>query len=192
MPILPSKKRSALRSPISRSARCSIWAPSTGGCWSYLPATSNAASALIFDLDMLALARARFDRAGLKHCTVRHGDIYDPALPRDTLNVVVIHQVLHFLDDSARAIRKVGARVAARWPPVGDRLRAARSRIPARRTCASAAWLCCRNGDAMAQEAANRSRASLAPGPEGKIAVSLWLARDPRIVVASPVTREVA
>jgi hypothetical protein len=33
---------------------------------------------------------------------------------------------------------------------------------------------------------------TLAPGPEGKIAVSLWLARDPRIVVASPATREVA
>ena len=33
---------------------------------------------------------------------------------------------------------------------------------------------------------------TLAPGPEGKIAVSLWLARDPRILVASPETREVA
>jgi hypothetical protein len=32
---------------------------------------------------------------------------------------------------------------------------------------------------------------TLPPGPEGKIAVSLWLARDPRIVLASS-TREVA
>jgi hypothetical protein len=30
------------------------------------------------------------------------------------------------------------------------------------------------------------------PGPEGRIAVSLWLARDPRIVLAAPATREVA
>ena len=119
---------------------------------------------LDLSLDMLALARARLDRAGLKHCTVRHGDIYDLALPRDTFDVVIIHQVLHFLDDSARAIREVGARVAARWPPVGDRLRAARSRIPARRTCASAAWLCCRNGDAMARSRRTRSRASADTG----------------------------
>ncbi|HYB11370.1 MAG TPA: metalloregulator ArsR/SmtB family transcription factor, partial [Alphaproteobacteria bacterium] len=32
---------------------------------------------LDLSLDMLALARARLDRAGLKHCSVRHGDIYD-------------------------------------------------------------------------------------------------------------------
>ena len=30
------------------------------------------------------------------------------------------------------------------------------------------------------------------PGPEGQIAVALWLARDPRIVLAQPATREVA
>ena len=30
------------------------------------------------------------------------------------------------------------------------------------------------------------------PGSEGKIAVSLWLARDPRIVLAAPAQREVA
>ena len=56
---------------------------------------------LDLSLDMLALARARLDRAGLKHCSVRHGDIYDLALPRDSFDVVIIHQVLHFLDDSA-------------------------------------------------------------------------------------------
>src|SRR5690348_15378740 len=57
-------------------------------------------------LDMLALARARLDRAGLKHCSVRQGDIYDLPLPRDSFDVVIIHQVLHFLDDGARAIRE--------------------------------------------------------------------------------------
>src|SRR5262249_29892314 len=59
---------------------------------------------LDLSLDMLALARARLDRAGLKHCSVRQGDIYDLALPKDSFDVVVIHQVLHFLDDGARAI----------------------------------------------------------------------------------------
>src|SRR5204863_5063686 len=72
---------------------------------------------LDLSLDMLALARARLDRAGLKHCTVRHGDIYDLALPRDSFDVVIVHQVLHFLDDSARALRE-----AARVLRPGGRL----------------------------------------------------------------------
>src|SRR2546422_430967 len=59
---------------------------------------------LDLSLDMLAFARARLDRAGLKHCSVRQGDIYDLALPKDAFDVVIIHQVLHFLDDDARAI----------------------------------------------------------------------------------------
>ena len=33
---------------------------------------------------------------------------------------------------------------------------------------------------------------TLPPDPEGKIAVSLWLARDPRVLMAAPATREVA
>src|SRR5216684_4125034 len=59
---------------------------------------------LDLSLDMLAFARARLDRAGLRHCSVRHGDIYDLALPNDSFDTVLIHQVLHFLDDGARAI----------------------------------------------------------------------------------------
>src|SRR5262245_52333507 len=47
---------------------------------------------LDLSLDMLALARARLDRAGLRHCSVRQGDIYDLALPKDSFDVVVIHQ----------------------------------------------------------------------------------------------------
>ena len=66
---------------------------------------------------MLALARARLDRAGLRHCSVRQGDIYDLALPKDSFDVVIIHQVLHFLDDGARAIRE-----AARVLRPGGRL----------------------------------------------------------------------
>src|SRR5262249_39606344 len=57
-------------------------------------------------LDMLLLARARIERAGLRHCSVRQGDIYDLTVPRDAFDVVIIHQVLHFLDDGARAIRE--------------------------------------------------------------------------------------
>ena len=55
-------------------------------------------------LDMLSLARARLERAGLKHCSVRQGDIYELPVPKDFFDVVLVHQVLHFLDDGARAI----------------------------------------------------------------------------------------
>ena len=149
---------------------------------------------LDLSLDMLALARARLDRAGLKHCSVRRADIYDLALPRDTFDVVIIHQVLHFLDDSARAIRE-----AARVLRPGGRilivdfaphdlefLREEHAHLRlgfAPETMTQ--WLEAAGLDVLRQQ-------TFPPGPDGKIAISLWLARDPRIVLAEPATREVA
>jgi ubiquinone/menaquinone biosynthesis C-methylase UbiE/DNA-binding transcriptional ArsR family regulator len=149
---------------------------------------------LDLSLDMLALARARLDRAGLKNCSVRHGDIYDLALPRDSFDVVIIHQVLHFLDDSARAIAE-----AARVLRPGGRilvvdfaphdLEFLREEHAHRRLGFAAEtvtqWLEAAGLDIVRQQ-------TLPPGPQGKIAVSLWLARDPRIVLAAPAAREVA
>jgi len=149
---------------------------------------------LDLSLDMLALARARLDRAGLKHCSVRHGNIYDLALSRDSFDVVIIHQVLHFLDDSARAIAE-----AARVLRPGGRLLVVdfaphdleflREEHAHRRlgfaTETVTQWLQAAGLNVLRQE-------TLPPGPQGKIAVSLWLARDPRIVLAAPASREVA
>jgi ubiquinone/menaquinone biosynthesis C-methylase UbiE/DNA-binding transcriptional ArsR family regulator len=146
---------------------------------------------LDLSLDMLALARNRLDRAGLKHCSVRHADIYDLALPRDSFDVVIIHQVLHFLDDSARAIRE-----AARVLRPGGRilvvdfaphdlefLREEHAHLRLGFTPETVTqWLEAAGLDVLRQE-------TFAPGPEGKIAVSLWLARDPRIVLAQPSTQ---
>jgi ubiquinone/menaquinone biosynthesis C-methylase UbiE/DNA-binding transcriptional ArsR family regulator len=143
--------------------------------------------------DMLALARARLDRAGLKHCSVRQGDIYDLALPKDSFDVVIIHQVLHFLDDGARAISE-----AARVLRPGGRLLVVdfaphdleflREEHAHRRLGFAAEtvtqWMDAAGLDVVAHK-------SLPPEPDGKIGVSLWLARDRRIALAGP-SREVA
>ncbi len=55
---------------------------------------------------MLAYARAKLEALGLRHCQVRQGDLYNLPLPDAQADVVVLHQVLHFLDDPARAIRE--------------------------------------------------------------------------------------
>jgi len=145
-------------------------------------------------LDMLLLARARIERTGLRHCSVRQGDIYDLAVPAASFEVVIIHQVLHFLDDGGRAIREA-ARVLA---PSGRLLvidfaphdleflreeHAHRRLGFASETVAQ--WISAAGLDMTM----HRSLAP-EPGSDGKVAVSLWLARDPRIQLAN--VREVA
>ena len=61
---------------------------------------------------MLAYARSRLSTAGLAHAEVRHGDIYDLALPDGVADGVVMHQVLHYLSEPALAIREA-ARILA-------------------------------------------------------------------------------
>ncbi len=53
---------------------------------------------------MLSIARANLEQAGLRHCTVRHGDIADLGYGDASFDLVVIHQVLHLVDDPQRVI----------------------------------------------------------------------------------------
>ena len=151
---------------------------------------------LDLSLDMLLLARDRLERAGLRNCSVRQGDIYDLPLANDSFDVVILHQVLHFLDDGARAIRE-----AARVLRPGGRLLVVdfapheqeflREQFAHRRLGFAPdtvmQWITASGLDPVMHK-------SLAPepGPEGKIAVSLWLARDTRALMATPLRREVA
>jgi len=66
----------------------------------------RATKVLGFDLnhDMLAYARMKLERAGLSQAQVRHGDLYNVPLPDEAADAVVLHQVLHFLDDPAAAV----------------------------------------------------------------------------------------
>jgi ubiquinone/menaquinone biosynthesis C-methylase UbiE len=150
---------------------------------------------LDLSLDMLALARARLDRAGLRHCSVRHGDIYDLALPRDSFDVVLIHQVLHFLDDGARAIHEAARvlRPAGRLLIVdfGPHDLEFLREEHAHRRLGFAAETVTQWMKAAALDLVLQQTLSPEPASEGKIAVSLWLGRDARRALAEP-AREVA
>ncbi len=147
-------------------------------------------------LDMLQLARARIERAGLRNCSVRQGDIYDLALPKDSFDVVIIHQVLHFLDDGARAIaeaarvlRPSGRLLVVDFAPhdlefLRDEHAHRRLGFPPE---AVSGWLAAAGLDVMAQQTLKPDRNS-----EGKVAVSLWLGCDPRLLLADAPEREVA
>ena len=57
-----------------------------------------------FSREMLALARARLERAGLRNCTLRQGDMYQLPWPDGSFDAAVIHQVLHYAEDPPAAI----------------------------------------------------------------------------------------
>ena len=57
--------------------------------------------------EMLAVARAHIEKAGLRNVTVRHGDMYQLPWPAGSFDAATIHQVLHFADDPAGAIAEV-------------------------------------------------------------------------------------
>lgn len=138
------------------------------------------------NLEMLALARANLEAAGLKHCSVRQGDLYDLAMPRDSFDVVMLHQVLHYLDDGARAIRE-----AARVLRPGGRLLVVdfaphameflRTEHAHRRLGYSPDSIRQWMEDAGLEFDLHHD---LPPVQAGGLTVSLWLGHDPRLLIA--------
>ena len=135
---------------------------------------------------MLAIARSRIESAGLRNVQLRQGDIYAAPVERDSYDLVIIHQVLHFLDDPQRALREAagalrpgGRLVVVDFAEHGEehlredfahrRLGFADAEIEAFLTEAGLTGVV-------------RQRIEPAPGEPGKLTVVLWLARDPRII----------
>jgi ArsR family transcriptional regulator len=74
--------------------------------------------------DMLSVARANLAAAGLRHCHVRHGDMYRLPFEDGAADAVVVHQVLHYAErpaaviaEAARTLAPGGVLVVADFAP---------------------------------------------------------------------------
>ncbi|RUV17108.1 metalloregulator ArsR/SmtB family transcription factor [Mesorhizobium sp. M7A.F.Ca.MR.245.00.0.0] len=140
--------------------------------------------------EMLTVARANLDKAGVSNAQVRQGDIFAPPVERDAFDLVTIHQVLHYLDDPARAIheaarllRPAGRLVIVDFAPHAlEFLREEHAHM--------------RLGFSNQQIAGWFSEAGLdledsqefepRGGNEARLTVKLWLGRDRRLLIADP------
>ena len=127
-------------------ATCSISAPAPGACSRSSAPRVERAVGVDLSREMLAVARVNLERAELRNCSLRQGDMYQLPLPG-----AVVRCRRH---PSGAALRRApgpghrrgGARAASRRPAGDRRFRAARSRVPARRACPSPAGLRRRRG----------------------------------------------
>lgn len=137
--------------------------------------------------DMLAMARTNLDEAGLSRVQVRQGDIFMLPTPAGQFDLVTLHQVLHYLDDPAAAIREAARALAPSGrllivdfaPHDLDFLRDKHQHLRLGFSHEQVSnWLeeC---------ELEVLDIRNLEPeGATGKLTVTLWLARDPRMLIA--------
>lgn len=134
---------------------------------------------------MLSVARDRIDRAGLRNVQLRQGDMFALPVERGGFDLVVLHQVLHYLDDPARALREAartlrpgGRLLVVDFAPHGEEtLRAAHAH---RRLGFARDEIAGVLADVGLDVTLTRDLAP-EPGDGGTLTVSLWLARDSRI-----------
>jgi ArsR family transcriptional regulator len=84
----------------------------TGRMLQLLAPAADGAVGLDASHSMLSVARANLERSGLSNWELRQGDVHSPPLERESFDLVVIHQVLHYLDDPARAVGEAAHLVA--------------------------------------------------------------------------------
>ena len=135
--------------------------------------------------DMLSLARANLARAGVANAQIRQGDIFAPPVPTNAFDLVVVHQVLHFLDDGARAVREAakalrpsGRLLIVDFAP--HAIETLREQHAHRRLGFSAETIAAWFAAAGLEPVLHRDLPPPAGSPD-MLTVSLWLARDPRV-----------
>ena len=157
----------------------------------------RADKALGFDLnhDMLAYARTKLERVGLTQAQLRHGDLYNIPLPDGTADAVVVHQVLHFLDDPATAVAEAARLVSPggkllivdfapheleflREKSAHRRLGFSRGQLARMMESAGLKLLSFQDLNPHGDATTKRGVAEQAPS-EGKLTVSLWLGQKP-------------
>jgi ArsR family transcriptional regulator len=84
----------------------------TGRMLTLLGPRARAAIGLDLSQQMLNIARDHTAEAGLDRCELRHGDIFATGLPDASADLVVVHQVLHYLSDPAAAVAEAARLVA--------------------------------------------------------------------------------
>jgi ArsR family transcriptional regulator len=137
--------------------------------------------------DMLAVARANLDKAGIVKASVRHGDILNLPLEGQDFDLITIHQVLHFLDqpelaiaEAARVLRPGGRIIIVDLAPHKlDYLREDHAHVRLGFSHqVMAEWL-----DKVGLEV--EEAIDLGSGKEGALTATVWLARDRRLLIAS-------
>jgi ubiquinone/menaquinone biosynthesis C-methylase UbiE/DNA-binding MarR family transcriptional regulator len=84
----------------------------TGRMMQLLADRADRAVGLDSSHSMLSVARANLERADVGNWELRQGDVHSPPLDPGSFDLVVIHQVLHYLDDPGRAVAEAGRLVA--------------------------------------------------------------------------------
>lgn len=84
----------------------------TGRMLTLLAPQAERAIGLDLSQQMLNIARSHVAEAGLSNVELRHGDIFKTGLADGAADLVVVHQVLHYLSDPAAAVAEAGRIVA--------------------------------------------------------------------------------
>ena len=140
--------------------------------------------------EMLTVARANLDRAGVSNAQVRQGDIFAPPVERDAFDLVTMHQVLHYLDDpatgireAARLLRPSGRLVIVDFAPHAlEFLREEHAHIRLGFSDRQIAEWFAEAGLDLEETLDFEPRAAT----EAKLTVKLWLGRDRRMLIADP------
>lgn len=150
----------------------------TGRILEVLAPLAERAEGIDASREMLAIARAKLEEAGLRHCGVRQGDMYALPFTDASFDAAVIHQVLHFVEspaavvaEAARVLRPGGRLAVVDFAP--HELESLRAEHSHRRLGFSdaevSAWC----------DAAGMHMASILRLPGDPLTVTIWLAACP-------------